>query len=793
MKNNTSFLRNVISIFLASSGDLVPEREEVKKVVERINKGIGKKVGWVIDLLGWEDTRPGFSRPQELINKDVEKCDLFLGILWKRWGQPTGKYDSGFHEEYCLSRELNLISRKPEIWLYFKSIDQEALKDPGDQLKKVIKFKSDQIDKKELCFKEFKDIDEWKELIFDNLQNYLFELSEENRKIEVESVNRSNIQAEKSKPISSVKQASFEKVPSELLFLFDKLKLNYDKNDLTKIDIWDRVRLYLNATTLISEKISSELIGIHEINILFRQRIKWNFTKEESWFLFKSIVCDKYMVRPGWFWFKDWDEKRIDDALCFLAESDTNLVTKQMSLYLLAESKYIANNEMINKFFSNENEEIIINTIKLIKNLNRIEFVKDLEDKIKTTKNSKIKNYAIEALFEIQFNIDPNEAISNLIKYGTEIPLKIKEDSSLLDKIDNEILYKLILEGSSNIKKFIANYLIHTNKLSEEISKTLKDDIDLDIRKELLISEIEKKQIADISFIDKWISEQNSKFKTLSTESNIDKNELLKIVISNKEKEELIELLESNSLHSFIYYQVLAENYFDFFEDRIKTDLEDDFNKTVTKYMRDLTGNEPKSMTYQELTEFVKSKFIAAAFKGLSKNGNQSYLKIARKYLGKTLYYLADNDVIKIISKFGDKSDIQKLMHISSKLPQKSKDYAIETSIKLSDNKNYFIKKLLRNKDSEIVTIAAQHIKDLPVKYQIHLSKRLLLNKNDNLRSISLSILISKCHRNELEKTLDKYILNESYYYNVVTWIDRCLYAKGRYGKYFKNEIMSLK
>lgn len=80
--------RKIFHIFLASPGDLADERKLVKENVERINKIIGRTINWQIELLGWEDTLPGANRPQELINKDVELCDLFLGILWKRWG-PT--------------------------------------------------------------------------------------------------------------------------------------------------------------------------------------------------------------------------------------------------------------------------------------------------------------------------------------------------------------------------------------------------------------------------------------------------------------------------------------------------------------------------------------------------------------------------------------------------------------------------------------------------------------------------------------------------------------------------------
>jgi hypothetical protein len=107
--------RNVLTIFLASPGDLKPERDETHDVVNRLNKFVATPLGWQIDLLGWEDTSPGYARPQEKINVDVDRCDLFIGLLWQRWGQPTGTHTSGFQEEFERALERRRRTAAPEI------------------------------------------------------------------------------------------------------------------------------------------------------------------------------------------------------------------------------------------------------------------------------------------------------------------------------------------------------------------------------------------------------------------------------------------------------------------------------------------------------------------------------------------------------------------------------------------------------------------------------------------------------------------------------------------------------
>jgi len=112
--------RSVVKVFLASPGDLNKERSIAKNIVERVNNVFSRQTGYYLDLLGWEDTLPGFSRPQELINKEVDSCDLFIGVLWRRWGQSTGKFSSGFEEEFTRARERRIKTDIPELWLFFK-------------------------------------------------------------------------------------------------------------------------------------------------------------------------------------------------------------------------------------------------------------------------------------------------------------------------------------------------------------------------------------------------------------------------------------------------------------------------------------------------------------------------------------------------------------------------------------------------------------------------------------------------------------------------------------------------
>ena len=147
--------RQILNVFLASPGDLGDERKIAREVVDKINRIISQSIGWQIDLRGWEDTLPGSGRPQALINTKVDSCNLFLGMLWRKWGSPTGIYSSGFEEEFKRAGERNQETQFPIIWLCFKKVETAQVQDPGEQLRKVIDFRKDQIESKEFLFKEF--------------------------------------------------------------------------------------------------------------------------------------------------------------------------------------------------------------------------------------------------------------------------------------------------------------------------------------------------------------------------------------------------------------------------------------------------------------------------------------------------------------------------------------------------------------------------------------------------------------------------------------------------------------
>lgn len=139
--NREHSIRN-LKLFLASPGGVETERKAVRRLVEELNVPF-RRHGWQIEVLGWEDRGPASGRAQAQINPDVDRCDIFLAIIWDRWGTPTGEHSSGFAEEWDRARKRWETEGSPELWLCFKDIDDKR---PGDevieQLTQVMQFRA---------------------------------------------------------------------------------------------------------------------------------------------------------------------------------------------------------------------------------------------------------------------------------------------------------------------------------------------------------------------------------------------------------------------------------------------------------------------------------------------------------------------------------------------------------------------------------------------------------------------------------------------------------------------------
>ena len=268
-----SSTRKVFRVFLASPNDLQDEREAVRNAVVEFNESWADELGYQIELSGWEETVPAFGRPQDLINPKLDLCDLFIGLIWRRWGTPPSldeNFSSGFYEEYKRAIAQRESSEKPEISIFFKRVPEEYMEDPGDDLKKVLKFQETIINEKKILFRKFSTIDEIGKLTRQCLNKYVLQVRDADApyesfdsKAEPITFSLEMQKSEKTSPKSSplsVEGLTF------LESLVDKFGRESAMDDISGYEI-ARFRLLANS---ISKPGNQEMnLGVHDINTLF--------------------------------------------------------------------------------------------------------------------------------------------------------------------------------------------------------------------------------------------------------------------------------------------------------------------------------------------------------------------------------------------------------------------------------------------------------------------------------------------------------------------------------------------
>jgi len=161
----------VYEAFVSSPQDVAKERALVTKVLTEIN------AVYIRDrILVWPVMCENLAHgrgvdPQEVINRQVETYDIFVGILWSRFGTPTKRAGSGTEEEFL--QAFRLADRgHPVRFLVFNRASELPANVDEDQLKRVREFRK-LINKSGVLPHDYEDFAEFEELFRREILLYL--------------------------------------------------------------------------------------------------------------------------------------------------------------------------------------------------------------------------------------------------------------------------------------------------------------------------------------------------------------------------------------------------------------------------------------------------------------------------------------------------------------------------------------------------------------------------------------------------------------------------------------------
>jgi len=134
----------LVRVFVASPGDVADERKAVADAINQLNLSWSESNNIRIELVTWEThTRPGFGdSPQDVINRQIgDDYDIFVGVMWSRFGTVTSSGASGTEEEFRRAYTRLTASEDIEMMFYFKDAGLPLSQIDPAQLAKVHAFK----------------------------------------------------------------------------------------------------------------------------------------------------------------------------------------------------------------------------------------------------------------------------------------------------------------------------------------------------------------------------------------------------------------------------------------------------------------------------------------------------------------------------------------------------------------------------------------------------------------------------------------------------------------------------
>ena len=135
----------ILSVFVASPSDVGDERARLEEVIIELNHSWSRNLGIRLDLIRWEThAYPGFGAdPQDVINRQIPSdYDIFIGMMWHRYGTATGRAESGTEEEFMRAKARWDEDRSAlDLLIYFKDAPVNPSLIDALQLSKVTEFR----------------------------------------------------------------------------------------------------------------------------------------------------------------------------------------------------------------------------------------------------------------------------------------------------------------------------------------------------------------------------------------------------------------------------------------------------------------------------------------------------------------------------------------------------------------------------------------------------------------------------------------------------------------------------
>ena len=797
-----SGIRRFVTIFLASPGDLAEERKVAKEIVDDFNSQLADALGYQVELVGWEDTLPGVGRPQAIINRDLDGCDFFVGMLWKRWGTPPGAkpYTSGFEEEFERSMARNANEGRPEINLLLKDIGEELLADPGDHLKKVIAFKERVFAEKKLLAGTFSDIRDFEGKFRRCIQGFVISLGNKDKE--------SGPEKEQTPLTETQNKSATEPGPTTPLtvegarFLREFLTQAEKASDERPLAAADLARFRLLSIIAAVHGNDQQSLGPHDANLLFKARTRFAFGRRELHGLLNvGLEHFKHTNVPLWHWVAALDgfNKSLLPIISMTGGSDRGVnALKAMRLIAepLVEMEYFGQMEIISTWFSKSSEAAIrvaaleylgeYGQPSALQYINE-EFAKNETQTISEAANAIIgiklrddRRAALEALYELQPIVVKKNLLADLFSHDAEF--------------DNEILLRGLSNRNILVRKILVKILQKRRALTPIIAEMLLNDSDAELRYEALQALVASGHRYSIEqakavLVRKRPAPTSLGFFSMGqtdTEGEAVLDRYSEQVFDGLAVAQLEEEAQSEIFDQNAYFALVRRDFKSHGDDlrkAVANQFVDRFEALLIKMIERHETRVDLIEKTRSLENFLRGKFTREGLDIICNKLDAVDLQLVRSMLASESIYYSAGD-LRYLAKFGQWCDIP-LVIASLDRPEHGRS---STSILLTEGTAKY-----EQAARTLFALGKHRLEDLlAAKMPGHLLARiifmipnkafkalgdavilsLLQSETEDVRKLASLKYVRAFSRHRVKPLLEHYMASDPHYYNVIHWLD---------------------
>ena len=276
-------------------------------------------------------------------------------------------------------------------------------------------------------------------------------------------------------------------------------------------------------------------------------------------------------------------------------------------------------------------------------------------------------------------------------------------------------------------------------------------------------------------------------------QTHVNPNKVLAELFKLYTFEELVVIANSESDDAPIAYRVLAEKQFDKFEDKLKEDLKSNFAE-LRERTKSAEGSSSGLMAFDYMAVLRGgwkpeiSDFTTAALSGIAINGDRSCRDIVLPFL-ETKQESVQIAALVSLRRVGQAQDADVALKIAEEGAKSVEVEAAKTALALRPGETGSAGPLLRSRKPELVRLALASLLSSEKKEVWPQIADRLYDDNDDIRKLVCAYAVKTFPVRRLAKLLDDYLRKDRYFYNVVFYLDRAIYAKRPLRKLFVGEI----